>query len=207
MGDGVRSSDIGCPSYSPSVTTAGDVSVTGNLSAAKFIGDGSALTGLATSTDRITSGTSSVIVNSATSAISFTTAGSQRMVIDGSGNVGIGTTSPGKNLDIYGASNPGIRMRDGSRTFDFFTAAGRFAFYDVTSMAERLTVGSTGNVGIGTTSPNATLHVSGTATITSNTIVSGTVKISGVGNETCGPSSYNTIRVNPTTGAIEMCRP
>ncbi len=38
--------DIGCPAYAPSVTTAGDISVTGSLQAVKFIGDGSQLTNL-----------------------------------------------------------------------------------------------------------------------------------------------------------------
>jgi hypothetical protein len=56
LGEGPRG-DIGCPAYAPSVTTAGDVSVSGNLSANKFIGNGSGLTGVtAASADRITSG-------------------------------------------------------------------------------------------------------------------------------------------------------
>jgi hypothetical protein len=38
--------DIGRPTYAPSLTTAGYISVSGNLSAAKFIGDGSGLTNL-----------------------------------------------------------------------------------------------------------------------------------------------------------------
>ena len=44
--DTKRPGDIGCPTYAPSLTTAGHVSVTGNLSASKFIGDGSLLTGI-----------------------------------------------------------------------------------------------------------------------------------------------------------------
>lgn len=66
-----------------------------------------------------------------------------------SGNVGIGTASPGKNLDVYSVSHPGVRIRDDTRTFDIFTAGGRFAIYDVTSASERLTVRSDGNIGIG----------------------------------------------------------
>jgi hypothetical protein len=74
MGEGSRG-DIGCPTYAPSLTSAGHVSVTGNLSAAKFIGDGSALTGLATSSpDTITSGTTSV-QTTATGLINLTTSG------------------------------------------------------------------------------------------------------------------------------------
>lgn len=64
VGEGLRVSDIGCPTYAPSITTAGDVSITGNVSANKFIGDGSLLTGVGGGLgDRITSGTVSVTVN------------------------------------------------------------------------------------------------------------------------------------------------
>ena len=73
VGEGLRVSDIGCPTYAPSVTTAGDVSVTGNLSANKFIGDGSLLTGIGQG-DRITSGTLAVVANSETSYVSLSTA-------------------------------------------------------------------------------------------------------------------------------------
>lgn len=65
--------DIGCPSYAPSLTTAGDMSVTGNLSASKFIGDGSSLTGIATaSSDRIVSGSTSMLAVSSTGYVSLT---------------------------------------------------------------------------------------------------------------------------------------
>jgi hypothetical protein len=74
VGEGLRVSDIGCPTYAPSVTTAGDVSVTGNLSANKFIGDGSLLTGVGQA-DRITSGTLAMTANSDTSYVSLSTIG------------------------------------------------------------------------------------------------------------------------------------
>ncbi|WP_338834165.1 hypothetical protein [Bradyrhizobium septentrionale] len=62
IGDHSRPGDIGCPTWAPSLTTAGDVSVSGNLSASKFIGDGSGLTNVgAASTDRIISGTTSML--------------------------------------------------------------------------------------------------------------------------------------------------
>ena len=75
VGEGdATDSGLGCPTYAPSLTTTGDVSVTGSLSAQQFIGDGSMLTGLAGG-DRISSGTLAAIVNSATSVISLSTAG------------------------------------------------------------------------------------------------------------------------------------
>ena len=72
MGEASRG-DIGCPTYAPNVTTAGDVSITGNVSAAKFLGDGSGLTGVvASSGDRITSGTTLMLVDGATGFVSLT---------------------------------------------------------------------------------------------------------------------------------------
>ena len=45
IGEGTRG-DIGCPTYAPSVTTAG-LEVSGTVSATRFVGDGSGLTGIA----------------------------------------------------------------------------------------------------------------------------------------------------------------
>ena len=52
-------------------------------------------------TNRISSGTTSVVTSNASGgSITFNTGGSQRMMIDGSGSVGIGTSSPGSALVI-----------------------------------------------------------------------------------------------------------
>ena len=64
-----------------------------------------------------------------------------------------------------------------------------------------------GAVGIGTESPARTLHVNGTARITSNTEVSGTIKLSGVGDEVCSTATAGTMRYDPTLGVLEICRP
>lgn len=73
--DDKRPSDIGCPSYAPSLSTAGHVSITGNVSANKFIGDGSGLSNLNVQGDRISSATHAVIVNENTGYVSLTSAG------------------------------------------------------------------------------------------------------------------------------------
>lgn len=309
---GADRGDVGCPTHAPSLTTAGDVSVTGNLSASKFIGDGSGLTGLSTTTDRITSGTSSIIV-SQSGHISFTTAGTERMVINSAGNVGIGTSVPSvplevsgtvsaTTLDLRGTANSGpgapfirVTRPDGStftltagaaslfansrlylhnddtflaalssnqatRWFTLYnenptsnTLALRFGVepqalriyntrtdasnYERAMMSwkassnvfqigtEAAGTGSVrniavtgGNVGIGTTSPNKTLSVSGTAEIVSRTLVGGTgtpsatlqvsgsLLLAGSDSTTCNGAYVGILRREPVTGRIQICR-
>jgi hypothetical protein len=111
----------------------------------------------------------------------------ERMRITSDGNVGIGTTSPGSILETY-ASTPIISINGttltGSRGIEFkhsgenlghvkFNAssgefgisAGKAAFGSyitfTTDTAERMRIASTGNVGIGTTSPNGKMTVIG----------------------------------------------
>jgi len=55
-------------------------------------------------------------------------------------------------------------------------------------------VGEVGDVGIATSTPAATLDVSGT------------VKVAGTGDETCSPATYGTFRRNPSTGRMQICR-
>ncbi|EAQ33465.1 hypothetical protein NB311A_09796 [Nitrobacter sp. Nb-311A] len=75
VGEGLRPTDIGCPTYAPSLTTAGDLIVSGTVSATRFVGDGSGLINLSASGDRIVSGTLSMLAISSTGYISLTTAG------------------------------------------------------------------------------------------------------------------------------------
>lgn len=167
IGEGLRVGDIGCPSYAPSLTTAGDVSVTGNLSANKFIGDGSSLTGLSYVGDRITSGTSSIIL-SQSGPISFTTAGTERMVINSAGNVGIGTSTPAASLEVTSNTLPTIRLtRSAFSSWDLSNNGSNFLIVEP-GQATRLTVRQGGNVGVGTTAPNATLQVSGSFTVSTS---------------------------------------
>ena len=89
------------------------------------------------------------------------------------GNVGIGTTSPGRAVSIYKASTPVLQLINsttGSADSDGFlltqsgldsylenTEAGNMYFR--TSANNRMTINSSGSVGIGTVSPGTLLHV------------------------------------------------
>jgi hypothetical protein len=110
-------------------------------------------------------------------------ASANRLVIDSSGNVGIGTTSPASKLHIFdgGSSvnntitfgNPSatpkaeIKHTAGGNEFlnisckGTTSGFGNISFYTGATPDERMRIDSSGNVGIGTTSPNAPLEVSG----------------------------------------------
>ena len=107
--------------------------------------------------------------------------GSEKMRITSAGNVGIGTTTPLAKLDvnsnisassvdvikisqntngaIKAAASLGLSIQNGGEA----TNAADLWFTTATngSLAERLRIKSDGNVGIGTTSPQATLDVNG----------------------------------------------
>ena len=86
------------------------------------------------------------------------TAGAGQMVLNPSGNLGIGTSSAGYKLTVAGTSGSAVvsLIETGVRTWGIRaggTATNTFDIADFTAGVTRLTIDSTGNVGIGTNSP------------------------------------------------------
>jgi hypothetical protein len=122
------------------------------------------------------------------------------LVLQNDGNVGIGTTAPipytgGANVlhvhssgvtDIKitntstgtSATAGGLIRQDGNDMFVWNGSSGVIGFG--TANQYRMQIAANGNVGIGTTSPAATLHVVGTGRFSSSlTMLSGTLRVSG----------------------------
>lgn len=174
----------------------------------------------------------------------------EAMWIVSTGMVGIGTNAPGYPLDVSMRSANLVRFGNSSQnvTLGAFTVAnssGNLAVRSANdlnlqsgaSASTKMVLQAGGNVGIGTSSPNAKLEVFGTISTTnlvlngvsitgsgSDRIVSGSinaiadvssgaVRISGTlalnntGSEPCGVAHYYTFCADPVTQQIETCRP
>ena len=85
------------------------------------------------------------------------------------GNVGIGTTSPSSylagtsGLSIYNATVPGIALANSGKSWLQYITGNDLRLYEGGAALDRVTFQAGGNVGIGTTGPDNTLSVNGTA--------------------------------------------
>ena len=135
-----------------------------------------------TSFDLIQNSSGAYVYHRANLPLIFGTNSTERMRIDSSGNVGIGTSSPSYKLDVFGSSavsmvrtndttSPtlGLFVNSGSNGVGIISVdnGGHMTFDTGATGAgqtERMRIDSSGNVGIGTSSPDTqlTLHKAST---------------------------------------------
>lgn len=106
-------------------------------------------------------------------------AGSYRLYVLGNGNVGIGTTSATRLLTLNAGATPYLSFNEGgAEKMVIGTEAAapynrRFVIYDSTAAQYRLVIDNSGNVGIGTTTPNASLQINTPGSATRGFIIKG----------------------------------
>jgi hypothetical protein len=117
------------------------------------------------------------ITNAGTGPLTFNLNGSERMRIDASGNVGIGAASPAERLFVQSTSGVQIGATNGTVTqrvgyclsgVAYSGAASNHPYALLTNDVERVRIDTSGNVGVGTSSPTTRLDVSGSVTASEN---------------------------------------
>jgi hypothetical protein len=153
----------------------------------------------------------------AADTIAFSEGGVEALRIDSSGSVGIGTSSlaTGYRLTVSGTAGTddiGLAIADTvGKTFGVYSSGNKFHFSDVNAAAIRLTIDTSGNVGIGTTSPTNLLHLykasGGNYSIIENTSGKAAFGVGSGGEVTISAeSATNVIRFLNNSGATERMK-
>lgn len=156
------------------------------------VSSGPSFTGDVTIADKIVhfGDTNTAIRFPAADTVTVETSGAERLRVDSSGNVGIGTSSPAQLLEVAGniqstvngtssilalsgdnTNYSALRLRQSStvsRIENLIAGTGAYTPIAInTGGSERMRIDSSGNVGIGTSSPSTPLHVVGASTLSS----------------------------------------
>ena len=201
---------------SDNVTIAGNATVDGNLT----------VSGTTTTINTTITASDAMVVNNAGSdvglKINSTSSGhimqlqdngTDVMVVKDGGNVGIGAASPSVKLHVYDSADHArlsVQCANSSgRHWQFQSRNdGLFWIRDDTAGANRMVFDSSGNVGIGTASPNTALHLKFTDNTTQASDLSSLTHSSGIyiNNESTTTNSHSSIgfRSNNTDGSIGL---
>jgi hypothetical protein len=169
------------------ITNAGNVGIGTNTATSRLFVSGSSTA--TTPTMTVKEGVASPTAGAGTFDVQ-NSAGTSLLFVSGSGNVGIGTITPNERFSVhngnqdrvgFGISSAVSTLYLGSktnteayRTLEFDRTAGNLYFkYGTvgTPLSTAATIDSSGNVGIGTTSPGFKLEVNGTFAATTKSFV------------------------------------
>jgi hypothetical protein len=126
-----------------------------------YVGDGASISGSYAAND--------LLLHTDNNPIVFRPNGTEAVRIDASGNVGIGTSSPNAIADLHVADNSDARIwldATSADTMELYSGTGVGMFNRSnshlilgTNNTERMRIDSSGNVGIGASSPSNQLHL------------------------------------------------
>jgi hypothetical protein len=132
--------------------------------------------------------------------LAVSTGGTGRLFVDATGRVGIGTPGAGVKLEVFGASNANeIRSSDGTIIGQWYQDTNGYGLFGTvnnhpqvfrTNSIERVRINSSGNVGIGTSSPSTLLDVNADTVRVRTARTPASASATGAAGEICWDANY-----------------